>query len=919
MTDNVEVRFGGNTSDLDHASNKAQQDIKDVGKTASGLKGTFSALAQSMKNMFSGTNYADVSTKIRTVRAEMKELVEGASKGNIQMGILGRTFAEAAEHAAPLAAAIAAVAVALAGLYTVKKVLEFGEAMGEAAEQIDKVSQKLGMSAEEVGKWHGVAAMIHMDAAQMDSGFTRLERAMYMAANGGKQQSAAFKELGIDIRNLKSPSDAILAIADKFQTMPDGPKKIALSMQLMGRAGAQAIPILNQGSEGLKEMMQAAEDTGAVMSTDLVNAGLAVDEQFDEMHLLGTGLKNMFFEALAPAIHAIVSGMVSLGKRMIESYKNGGLVKWIVEALAVSFKVLASIVVAVGGVFIAFAQVAVGALRAVWDVAAGLARVMADLMSGNFSQAWTDAKKGASDLGAHLKGALTGAWSTVKGVARTEMGIWSSKMPKPDHPLAADEGEGGMDLSGPGAGGKKKKGKDHAKEEAKKRLEAYLEELDREEAAAEEDYQKKIDIEQKKLDALAAFYGKDSKEYIAQLKSKEALEREWAKKKKEIDRERIQHQEELREIDLNDEHEAVNDKINMARQEADQRVQLGRMSATERARAEIGFLQQERAEAIRHEDAIFQIKVKSMRDQLALLPLMSDAYRQMNAKIETAERQHAATMAQIDRKFNSQVQKANNDVVNANIAKWKGIVAPITSAMGNALNGLLTRTMTFKQAFISVCDSILSSFLQMGVEMLTNWIATQLGLRAAHAATKTAETTIDATAAAAQQATAVATNMANIASLAPVAGAAAFASTAAIPIVGPVLAPEAAAAAMGAVYALMPLAAASKGYDIPAGVNPLTQLHEKEMVLPAYLAEPLRGMLRSAGPRSSPSLAGMAGAAASSTRGETALRGSRGDVNLHYGPRYGGDRNMSMDQMLERDGKRLIRFLKRAKRNGDLD
>jgi len=32
------------------------------------------------------------------------------------------------------------------------------------------------------------------------------------------------------------------------------------------------------------------------------------------------------------------------------------------------------------------------------------------------------------------------------------------------------------------------------------------------------------------------------------------------------------------------------------------------------------------------------------------------------------------------------------------------------------------------------------------------------------------------------------------------------------------------------------------GYDIPSGLNPMTQLHEEEMVLPARYANVIRGM-----------------------------------------------------------------------------
>jgi len=35
---------------------------------------------------------------------------------------------------------------------------------------------------------------------------------------------------------------------------------------------------------------------------------------------------------------------------------------------------------------------------------------------------------------------------------------------------------------------------------------------------------------------------------------------------------------------------------------------------------------------------------------------------------------------------------------------------------------------------------------------------------------------------------------------------------------------------------------AAKGYDVPAGVNPTTQLHQREMVLPEKYADVIRGL-----------------------------------------------------------------------------
>jgi BarA-like signal transduction histidine kinase len=74
-----------------------------------------------------------------------------------------------------------------------------------------------------------------------------------------------------------------------------------------------------------------------------------------------------------------------------------------------------------------------------------------------------------------------------------------------------------------------------------------------------------------------------------------------------------------------------------------------------------------------------------------------------------------------------------------------------------------------------------------------------------------------------------------------VAGAAA--SQAAIPIFGPGMAAAAAAEMLGTLEGITaPLLSASSGFDVPSGMNPITQLHEREMVLPAQYADVIRGM-----------------------------------------------------------------------------
>src|SRR6185437_6443477 len=78
--------------------------------------------------------------------------------------------------------------------------------------------------------------------------------------------------------------------------------------------------------------------------------------------------------------------------------------------------------------------------------------------------------------------------------------------------------------------------------------------------------------------------------------------------------------------------------------------------------------------------------------------------------------------------------------------------------------------------------------------------------------------------------------------------AAAWAAISAIPFVGPFLAPGIAAGVGATVLALAgDVRSASGGFDIPAGLNPMTQLHSQEMVLPADLANRVRSMTNDGG------------------------------------------------------------------------
>lgn len=215
-------------------------------------------------------------------------------------------------------------------------------------------------------------------------------------------------------------------------------------------------------------------------------------------------------------------------------------------------------------------------------------------------------------------------------------------------------------------------------------------------------------------------------------------------------------------------------------------------------------------------------------------------------------------MGEIQRKYAMNSVKISSDMAVESRTRMEKMIAPISSAFDKSITGMIQGTLTLKKALGNIFNAILAEFVNLGVQMATKWAAMELAKTAATQKgtviravlekmglvdTAAAQTAASVTTAAAKKTEAAAVIPAEAAE----AAGAAASSVAGIPIVGPAMAAAAFAETMAMVMGGMAVASASGGFDIPAGVNPMTQLHAEEMVLPAHIANPLRDSIAGGG------------------------------------------------------------------------
>lgn len=259
---------------------------------------------------------------------------------------------------------------------------------------------------------------------------------------------------------------------------------------------------------------------------------------------------------------------------------------------------------------------------------------------------------------------------------------------------------------------------------------------------------------------------------------------------------------------------AEQEKQIVAQKEAAKRnAQLGTIALAEQAMQQaqqLGLVDNAKALGMQQqfEDQRYQIALAGLQQRLAAAE--SDPDRnpveigQVHAEIEALEQQHQMRMGQIKGALRS-------DQLSPVVSLAQGM----QQSFATAIDGILSKTMSLRQAMVTIWKGISSGII--------GEIAKILAKKAAAWAVEKAMA------------------VAGIGVKAAEAGAGAAASQAAIPIVGPGMALAAMAAVMAGVIGLQgSIASASGGFDIPGNINPITQLHKKEMVLPERHAETIR-------------------------------------------------------------------------------
>ena len=215
--------------------------------------------------------------------------------------------------------AVAGAATAAVAGATVAAGKAFMDAAGDVAaygDNIDKMSQKVGISAEAYQEWDFIAQHSGTSMESLKTSF----KTMANAAQDGKEE---FKTLGLSLDEVKNMSteDLFSAVISGLQGMEEGTERTAVASALLGKGATELGALLNTSASDTEAMRQQVHDLGGVMSNEAVKDAAAYQDSLQNLQTGLTGLKNNMIAEFLPGVTTVMDGLTAI----VSGDSEGGL------------------------------------------------------------------------------------------------------------------------------------------------------------------------------------------------------------------------------------------------------------------------------------------------------------------------------------------------------------------------------------------------------------------------------------------------------------------------------------------------------------------------------------------------------------------------------------------------------------------
>ena len=201
------------------------------------------------------------------------------------------------------------------------EIKEFVEKTVEGALQLNHAAIIAGTTAEKLQSLQFAAEASEVPVEALSMGLMRLQRGMFATGAGAMGAGAAFKKLGLDQAELakKDSTEAFVEVAAAIGAIQNPAEQTALAMKIFGRGGAQLLPLMKKGKEGIEYLRKEVERLGGGFTGEYIEASEKYHESTVRLHMAWRSLSVLLTDKAVPALTwitdkctALVAGLIHM-------------------------------------------------------------------------------------------------------------------------------------------------------------------------------------------------------------------------------------------------------------------------------------------------------------------------------------------------------------------------------------------------------------------------------------------------------------------------------------------------------------------------------------------------------------------------------------------------------------------------------
>lgn len=309
----------------------------------------------------------EANSQLKAFEAEQRKVAAQASKlgqFSARMQSVGQSLTSAGQAMRGFSMAGAAV-VGTLGTISYKA--------STAADDLNTMSKKYSISTRDLQEYSLAAKQVDVDVDAIAKSHVKLEKNMLSAAQGSKNQAAAFEALGVEYKNadgsLRDGGQVWQEVIKALGQMENETERDAYAMRLMGRSAAELNPLIEDNGETFERMarLYSKYDLDFVDQATLDKANEFRDD-IDDIRSIGQLAFMTLGSRLAGYLEPALEKVVDLVGRFANwASKLNPRVLAVAGGIAAIVAATAPLLIGLGR--LAFAISSITALMAKWQVA----------------------------------------------------------------------------------------------------------------------------------------------------------------------------------------------------------------------------------------------------------------------------------------------------------------------------------------------------------------------------------------------------------------------------------------------------------------------------------------------------------------------------------------------------------------------